>query len=308
MALQQLLEEVTSPDTPIVVAHLVDLSNLEGEDLDSFKADWPLITAERRRQIVDQLAQLAEDNVELDFSAVFRCALQDEQEEVRANAISRLWEVEERALIRPLSRMMLEDASELVRAHAARAMGRFALLAEIGKLLEKDGELIAQTLLEVIDDELESLEVRRRAVESIAPLSLDRVPDIIEQAYEDEYPPMQASAVFAMGRTCDPRWLTTLTGELDNTDAEMRYEAAVALGELGEEEAVVYLIPVINDTDAEVQAAAIEALGDIGGRVAKTALRQAEQHEDQRIRDLATSALESMEFHTDPLADLSSGN
>ena len=303
MPLQQILEEVTSPDVPIVPSRLAELSNLEDGDLEAFKADWPLVTRERRHKVIVTLAQLAEDNVDLDFSAVFRHALDDEEDTVRAGAIAGLWEVEERALIRPFIRLLLQDSSELVRASAAQALGRFTLLAETGKLLERDRQRLAEALLEIIDSEFEAMEVRRRAVEAIAPLSLERVPDIIQQAYEDEEEFMRASALFAMGRTCDPHWLPTLLEEIENKDAEFRYEAASALAELGEEEAIVHLIPLISDADAQVQAAAIEAVGAIGGGVAKRVLQQADQNSDPRIAELAQAALRLMDFQDDPLAD-----
>jgi HEAT repeat protein len=68
-----------------------------------------------------------------------------------------------------------------------------------------------------------------------------------------------------MGRSADNYWIATLIDELQNDDAEIRYEAATACGMIEDEEAVPYLIDLLADDDAEVREQAIVALGAIGG-------------------------------------------
>ena len=78
------------------------------------------------------------------------------------------------------------------------------MLAELGELRPEDGEKVQKALLSAIGNQEEQLEVRRRAIEAISPLSLSKVKDIIRQAYESEDARMRASALYAMGRNCDP--------------------------------------------------------------------------------------------------------
>ena len=301
MSLEQCLEDLPDDDKQLTATRLVHLSNLGAEEMLGFVEAWAETGTERRRQAIAMLNELTEDNVDLDFNAVYRHTLGDSDDEVRAASISGLWECEERSLIDPIIRLMNDDPEEKVRAKAVQALGRFALLGETGKLLERDHGRIADALLAVIDNKGQALEVRRRAVEAVAPMSLPRVEGIIEQAYVDGDPKLKASAVYAMGLTCVPLWLPTLTSELDNEDPEMRYEAIGALAEIGEEDAVPNLLPLIQDSDPQVQAATIGALGAIGGAAAKEVLTRALDQEDSRIQDLAEAALQSMDFAEDPL-------
>ncbi len=193
MNLEKLLEELTSPGAPIAASRLVQLSALGPEEARYFTEGWLEVPAERRRAIASKLMDLSEDNVELDFSPIFRKLLHDDDEQVRVTAISGLWECEERALIEPLVHLALNDPDEAVRGAAAQALGRFALLAETGKLLKRDFERLAKVLLGIINDEDETLEVRRRAIEAIAPMSISQVPDLIRNAFEDGEPKLRAS-------------------------------------------------------------------------------------------------------------------
>ena len=84
----------------------------------------------------------------------------------------------------------------------------------------------------------------------------------------------RVSALYAMGRTYDARWLGTLIDELEAEESEVRFEAARALGELGRGEAVPELIGRLDDEDRPVRLAAVIALGQIGSRSATNALRE----------------------------------
>ena len=302
MTFQKSIEQLTSGDGSVSAPLLIHLSSLEADDLDAFQEAWTSTPAEVRRKTVDMLVELAEDNVELDFRAILRHALEDEEEDIRAKAVSGLWESGERSLIAPFMDLLANDPSVIVRAAAAQGLGRFAMLAELGKLLERDAARVADALLSAIDNDEETLEVRRRAIEAVSPMSLPRVAEIVEEAYESDDDEVRASALYSMGRTCDTKWLPTLLKELDNADPQFRYEALGALGELGEEEAVVYIISVINDADSQVQAAAVQALGAIGGPMALRALRQAAKHPDGSVAELAESILESIAHDDDPLS------
>jgi len=302
LSLEKYLAELSDESKPLVSSKLANLSTLSSEELRLFLEAWAKTGVERRRQIASQLVELAEENFKLNFDDTFLACLQDPDEIVRVKAIEGLWEYENRSLIDPFITMLREDSRESVRAAAAIALGKFAMLAELGKLRPDDRAKVERALLEVIDDQEEQLEVRRRAIEAIAPLSLPNVTEIIQQAYQSDDPRMWVSAIYAMGRNSDPVWLPTLVKELGSPDAEIRFEAAEACGELGEEGAIPHLVRLIHDVDGQVQLCAIAALGQIGGSEAEAALRECLNHPNEQIRQAAEEALGELGFDKDPFS------
>lgn len=302
MSLEQCLEGLKDEHRPLAQCHLAELSSLAPEEMAFFRKVWPRIGVERQRQAIAHLAELAERDCQLNFDDVFRFCLGDRDEQVRATSIEGLWECEHRALLDAFIYMLKEDSSEQVRAAAAMALGRFAVLAELEKLLPRDGARVRGALVAAIDNLKERLEVKRRAVEAISAMNVPRVKAIIQEAYESDDARMRASALYAMGRNGDPSWLPTLLKELQSPDAEMRYEAAVACGELGHEDAIPHLERLIHDVDSQVRFSAIAALGDIGGDEAEESLREFLDHPDDTIREAASEALEGIEVYKDPFS------
>ena len=300
-ALANFMSELADLRRPVSASKLVQFSDLGPRAIGTFGEGWVEIPETRRLDLVLKLIDLTEDNVALNFAEVFKHLLTDGDYQIRAKAIAGLWEFQERSLIDPLVRLLMDDPEEAVRAAAAQALGRFIMLAETGKLSARDEERVATTLFDIVEGGEEAVEVRRRAFESLAPLSDERVPDLIREAYESDLPGMRASAVYAMGLTCDSDWLPLLLEEADSDDPEMRYEAAVALGEVGEEETAHRLGQLMHDEDAMVQAAAITALGNIGGPAAKRILNMALESEDAHIVELADAALKAAEVDDEPL-------
>lgn len=296
------LEELSDISKPLAPSKLANLSSLSSGKLRLFLQTWAGMDIGRRRQIINHLTELAEENCQLDFNDIFFAGLEDTDEQVRIKSIEGLWECESRWLIDRFIALLREDSKESVRAAAATALGRFVMLAELEKLRPEDGAKVASELFSVIDYPGEKTEVKRRAIEAIAPLGQPRVKKIIQEAYESEDARMRVSAIFAMGRSADPVWLPTLVRELGNTDAEMRFEAAVACGELGEEGAVSYLVRLVDDVDSQVQLSAITALGRIGGGEAEAALRECLNHPSEHIRQAAEEAMGELIFDKDPFS------
>jgi len=302
LCLKRYLAELSHGDNPLVSSKLANLSALSQEELKLFLEAWAKMGVARRRQIVSKLLGLAEEDVKVNFDDIFRACLLDPDEVVRVKSIEGLWECENRSLIDPLITLLRQDSKESVRAAAAVALGRFAMLAELEKLRPEDGVKVQNALLSAIEDRREQLEVKRRAIEAIAPISLPKVEDIIHQAYKSGDSKMRASALYAMGRNGDPAWLAILVKELSSLDVEMRFEAAGACGELGDEEAVPHLVRLISDIDSQVKLSAIVALGQIGGSEAEEALRTCLGHPDEQVREAAEEALEELGLGKEPLS------
>jgi len=280
---------------------LYALSAPSSEELRIFRRQWPTLPVERRRKTITALAENAEANFELDFNALFRVTMEDEDEQVRTVSIEGLWEDEEVTLIAPLVHVLQNDTAASSRAASASSLGRFVLLAELEELEERYARLIRGALLEAIQNRAEPLEVRRRAVESIAYWDEQRVHDIIAAAYQEPAELMRISAVFAMGRSADPDWGETVRKELHNSNPAMRYEAARACGELEVKAAVPELSGLVSDPDREVQFAAIAALGQIGGRQAQRVLERCARSKDEAMRLAAEDALAELQLGQQPL-------
>ena len=300
--MEDYLAEIADSNKPLVTSKLAELSALSPDELKSFLEAWAKMDAGRRHEIAGCLVDLAEDNVMLDFDNIFAACLDDADEQVRLRCIDGLWECESRSLIDRFISLLKQDEKQAVRAASATALGRYVLLAEMGKLRSHDATKVERTLLDTIADSTESVEVVRRAIEAIAPCTIPEVKEIILHAYDSENGKMRASAVYAMGMNCDPMWLPTILSELSSGDAEMRFEAARACGELADEEAVPLLAKLVRDLDSQVCLSAIEALGKIGGNEAEQLLRDCLSYEDEHIQDAAEEALEELSFARDPLS------
>jgi HEAT repeat protein len=296
-ALSRLADERASLSSSVLYA----LSAPNSDEVQLFRRQWPTLSLERRRKIISLLAESAEANFELDFNALFRVTMTDEDEQIRAVSIEGLWEDDEITLIAPLVHALQHDTSVPVRAAAASSLGRFVLMAELEELDERYARLMRTALLETIRNEREHVEVRRRAVESIAYLGEDFVREIISAAYQEADELMRISAVFAMGRSADTIWAKIVQSELSNANPAMRYEAARACGELEVKEAVPALIQLAADPDREVQFAAIAALGQIGGPRARRFLERCCRSKDEVLRLAAEDALAELELGQQPL-------
>jgi HEAT repeat protein len=297
MTLDDTLQALTASDRPLTAAMIYRLSELSDADLVLLAADWPKIPAERRANLVKHLGEVSETNFEMDFTSVMRLALNDPDAEVRQAAIEANWYDESLEFLRKLTDLSQNDPVDAVRAQALSALGPFILLGTVQNVFEADirrAQDVAIALYENVDN---SLDVRRRAIETIGNSSRPEVPELIQDAYDSDDARMRASAVFAMGRTCDNSWAEIILDELHSTDAAVRYEAAQAAGEIELSDAVARLGELLNDEDREVLEMAVWALGEIGTepaqRLLEDALERAELDDDELLNEAIVEALEN---------------
>jgi len=286
-----IIVEMADTGKALVNTHLAALSDMAAADIKNFRQVWKTIETKRRREIITRLTELSTDSVELNFDNIFLNCLRDPDADVRSGAIDGLWENEEPALIPLLIDLLNKDPSEKVQATAALALGRFALMAEINSIAPKYAIQVGQALLAVTNDENKPVEVRRRALEAVSPLTTEQVKDAIKTAYENRDERLVISAVYAMGKNCDTRWLPFIIKELKNSDAEIRYEAVTACSEIGDEDIMQYLLPVANDEDIDVHLAVIQALGKIGGNEAKQYLKKNVNDPNEAVKEAIETAL-----------------
>ena len=285
-------EEQQLPDSKKWL-QLSSLSSAEQERLDQVWLQLPLAD---RQELIPSLIELAEHDFALDFRNVYLIALTDPSGEVRAAAISGLWEDQDVRLISKLGHFLLEDKVEEVRIAAAQSLAHFVLLGELKKIHQLFFKKAYQYLLRAYQKSEETLEVRRRALESLAYAGKPEVPDLIRKAYQDSAEKMRISAVFAMGRSADRQWSNTVAKHLEAANPAMRYEAARACGELTVQEAVPGLIELIQDVSVEIQQTALWALGQIGGERAERALQRYQNSKNKVLQTAAEEALQELEF------------
>jgi HEAT repeat protein len=301
VSFDDLVRNLADPAQPLAVSKLTVLSNMAPGQTALFTDAWLAMDLRRRRRLIQELIDLVEDNVELNFDRVFITALADMDAGVRRDAIKGLWEHDGRDLAGQLIGLLQRDPDAGVRAEAALALGRFVIQAEFETLPADDIDRVEAALRRAVNNAAEAVEVRGRALEAIGARSEPWVRLLIDEAFAGTDRILRLSAVHAMGRSCDPAWLPALIQELRSDEAAIRFEAAVACGSIADEAATPYLLPLLNDEDAEVQQAAIDALGEIGGDAAREALEGLVERGDERLREAALAALADVEFAQDPL-------
>lgn len=302
MTLEDFLDSLADASLNVPASGFIEISDMSPEELGTFVRTWSRIDLERQRWIVSTLVDLADDNPELDFGAIFKMCLKSDDEEVLEKAMEGLWEKEDRSIIPSLLRTLRSGKSPRVRSAAATALGKFSLLCQEGKLLPKDRESLHNCLMETLNDSAQPVDVRRRSLEAVAPFNTDAIRHMVSWAYKSEDLGLKSSSIFAMGRTGESAWLPLLIKELKNPEPTIRYETANACGELGEEDAVPHLASLLQDEDYQVQLAGINALGKIGSPLAKKVLVHCIKEGDAALEEAARVELQNIEALEDPMA------
>jgi HEAT repeat protein len=299
------LKQFADTDQAFSISSLRSFSNLDSQQVSSLWDTWIAIPVKRRVRIAQELRDMAEDNVDLNFQPLFLKCLEDADDRVRSLAIDGLWEDETLSTLRRLLQLFEDDPSPRVHESVMLSLSRFAYRAELGSLPEEYAQRVYTVLLQTLQDTSKPMVVRRRALEGVAYYSDS--PDVQKEirhasTHNDQY--MRESALVAMGRSMNPEWFPTIKKALHSVSPALRFEAAKAVGELAEEgrELLGSLIPLVEDNDPEVLQAAIWALGQVGGSEAQRVLERLARSKDEMRSQAAHEALEAlMLFHEDSL-------
>ena len=297
-----LVDALLDGSAKVSVSGLTDLSDLDDDEASDLAQNWPEIDAVRRAWVLHELIDLAEDNVELNFTKVYFQGLGDDDADVRRDSVRGLWEYERPDLIPRLTSLMETDESVAVRAEAAQSLRRFVVACASGCLRDRHFEPIEESIKRVLGKSDESVDVLARALESIGAYDTSWVRQAISKAYESDNRRLRTSAVHAMGRSCESRWLPLVLHEMTNDEPELRYEAAIAAGSLADEAVVPRLVELTSDADEEVAQASVYALGEIGGVEARRALQELTEGDLPALSEAASAALAEMRFEQDPLS------
>ncbi len=281
---------------------LEHLSGLSGKDVESFRQAWDKAHVKRKSRIISHLVTLAEKEPKLDFSIIFSYCLDDPDDDVKTQAIHGLEEEDDPRHIARLIPLVAENTSLEVRTAAVSALGKFALMGEMGDISRRKTDEVYAALMKVLEDGKTPARLRAALLEAVSPFTVPRVKQLIESTFKSSDLQLKVSAIRAMGRNCDPDWLKYLSREMHSEQAEIRYEVAVACGEICTDDSIPLLLELVEDSDTRVQEAAIAGLGEIGGKEAKDVLTDLARSPKPRIKRAARTALKEMEFCTDPLS------
>jgi HEAT repeat protein len=281
------------------VARLSDLSRANARTL---AAAWDSIPEGNRVDLVRRFDELSEESVELNFGRALRIALDDRSAVVRQLAVAGLWEDESSELLERLRSMLENDESPDVRAQAAASLERFSGKAAAGALDETVARNLRDELRHSASDAGAPYAVQRRALESLGPYAADpEIASLIKEAFDSADHGLQCSALYAMGRSQDARWLPLILEQLESEEPEIRFEAARAAGLLGSSDALPVLVQAARDDDAEVRHTAISAIGQIGGRGAERALEHLAEDAGEADLELIQAAIDDVNTLLEPL-------
>lgn len=297
---QETLAKILDPNQTLTTGSLPAFSNMASEDQARLGQVWPAVELDRRRKVATALVELAEDNISLDFTDAFFFLLKDEDAQVRGKAIEGLWEDESRDWLNKLLELVAKDPDATVREKAALGLGNFAYLAETGKINDRWIKKLREGLFEQLNSK--DTHVSRRALEALGYFGNDeQVIRAIQDAYANDDELVKASALKAMGRSINKRWLPEIGKELNSAEPSLRYEAATAAGEMSADELTQPVIRLIDDSDREVVLAAVWALGQIGGPESSRTLKALANGDDEALSNAANEALTELSFASNPL-------
>lgn len=302
LTVEELMQRLIQRSSAVALRDLFVLSDLSRAEVEHVEMTWPKIDVEGRRRVTSSLVESGQEYFELSLIRLLRIALRDSDAIVRRHAIEGLWEDADPALMGSFIQLLNNDPDTHVRAAAASALGAFVLAGELDELDAALAMRAEESLLNVLSSTETPLEIRCRALESLAYSSEEGLRQLIEDAYYDQSDEMRLSAMRAMGRSADSRWRSMARAELDSPDPTMRAEAARACGELEARAATPALIHMLEDPEEDVRLAAIEALGHLGGKNAREALREVAEAGEEDEAEAAENALEEMLFYDDPNA------
>jgi HEAT repeat protein len=291
------LEHVLNVEHELSIPFLFRLSDMLPDEFELFCERWPQTVDLRRNSVARHLADITEENFEVDFSPVFALLLSDRSAEVRKAALDGLWDTTNVSVVRPIISLMETDGDHGVRQAAAASLAHFVLMGEWGQISRSVKDVVVAALLAQHLDRENLPAVRRTALESLGASDHPNVPALIAAAYNRADRDEQLSALFAMGSSADKRWLEIVLDEMESPYAEMRAYAARAAGEIGSGQALSPLSELLYDEDIDVRTASVVALGKLGGEMAKRLLTEVlEEEEDDDLVELIESALDEMDW------------
>ena len=284
------------------------LTDLNRDGMAAFQSAWAGLPETAHGELARRLTEAASERYDLQFTRIFLGLLDDANPVVRQFAVAGLADEQSPAIVERFVRLIESDPSTDVRSAVAAGLSAYADLAAGGESVGVDADELADVLETIAVDEDEPDQLRRAALESWAVFGSagaegfsSAVADVIAELYNSGDSASQASAIVAMGRTLDRRWLPFVERDLTSDDAEVRLAAVRSAGQLADASLVEPVAALTSDEDDEVRAAAIAALGQIGGPAAVRILRGLAADPERTDQDAVNEAVEEATLAAEPL-------
>lgn len=290
MSVEQFLTDFR-PGEEVSEETLAELSSITNDQSEVLVRKWLGWSDDEVLDLHTKLADLTEEDSSMEFECIFKAGLSHRDARVRAASAHSLAETGDTSAVSRILDLLEGDGDLDVRIAAATAMGSFALLAAEGKFSERVRNRIFLSLESVLKQGDTPKELWRRSLEAAGAFGDSGVNRYIEIAKNSEAPEFKRSALVAMARTSDARWLDFVVQELENDDSTVRFEAINALGEIGDEPDAFYLEELFDDQDLLVQLAAVAAAEKIAGPTAKQLLQIAGESPEPSVSKAASEAL-----------------
>lgn len=294
----EMLAVLGDPQHVLTVPYLRAFSDLTGDQLAQLQAHWPTVPPARRVAILEHLLDNATGDWSIDGHSLAQFALNDSLGAVRSLALEILAEECPLNLIPLILDRLVHDGEVRVRAAAAHALGQFMSMQEMEVLSEQEGQPVQDALMQATRHDA-SLEVQRRALESLGYIDHPGVQALIQRACEHSDSAMQASALQAIAHSLNPkRWRAYVTEQLSSGDPAVVFQAIYAAGELQLKQAESELLTLLLSNDVELRDAAVWALGEIAGPRAEQALMAMQQTypDDDNLQELIDDALANIQL------------
>lgn len=297
---QSVLNALTNPDANFPSRFLKEFSDLAPGQLDALKKAWPQVSPDRQRDLLRDLNNAYREDNLLSFHDVAKVFLDDPDALARAQAVRLLEETNDVRLLPRLIELGANDPDLGVRAETATILGEFVRLGELEQIPAKLKEPIEDLLLTAAR-EARNTYLQRAALESLGYSSRPEVAELLESAFERPDPHWAASALLAMSRSADTRWLPQVLVGLAHEDTQVRLIAAQAAGELELKGARQVLLSMLDEEeDDEVLEAVIWSLSQIGGGDVRTYLQALlDAADDDDIIEFLEEALTNLSFTED---------
>jgi HEAT repeat protein len=302
---QSVIDALLDVDHIFPARYLPFFSDISEQGFNAVREVWPRVAVERRVSLLSDLELAMESDSLLSFDTLAKFALNDDEPNVRSQAISLLWESDDPAYLDILVEILDSDPSTLVQVSAAAGLGRFVLMGELDEIPPRLHKLAISSLRESQTGEL-SKDVQQEILKSLAYTGSTEINRQIEQAHADPDPTWKLAAVIAMGRTADERWESKVLKEMDSNITAIQNEAVKAAGEIELETARIPLLDMLESgiSDFELRLHVIWALARIGGEDVKESIQALlDEADDEEEIDVIEMALEHLEF-SEELPDL----
>jgi HEAT repeat protein len=145
------------------------------------------------------------------------------------------------------------------------------IILALGKLEAKES---TETLIEIVEDETESVIWRQYACDALGRIQDPRAIDVLKQTTQADQALLRAYAVYGLSLYPDPEVIDILIEALKDSFWKVRVRAAEGLAKHKATKAIPILeYKAKKDPEEQVRTQAIEALGQIGGSKAFSILR-----------------------------------